>query len=257
MQNNSFFLPGEFSQEYKNIRDDFFYENEKKYLEELWLKYQKYSDHGFKKRFPHELHQRFWEMYSACAFLENGIQIQKESNKGFDFYFCINGKKIFVEATTVSPGDSDYRVSEPNEYNIWEPTKRIKLRYTNALESKFKKANEDLKKYYNNEGHYILAINIYEVNWPQSNEEICRDFKYLLGLDNGAENHRTLTFRGKIIPIDYFKKSEFSNCLAVITSQVNIVNFPPKIGDDFIIFLSPNSNTNFPETLFAFFKQVK
>ena len=110
-------------------------------LDNLYTKYKPVLDHDFDKKFPIETNQKYWELYLA-HFLSQQFTLKppKKNGGGPDFSFQHEGKTIWVEAVTPTPGKGGNTVP----YVIYDgrarkrPKEKIILRYQSALDHKGK-----------------------------------------------------------------------------------------------------------------------
>jgi hypothetical protein len=145
------------------------------FAEKLWETYQPYADSNFLTEIRRDFHARFWEMYLTCALLEMTAQYArvlpppKPRKGGPDVLLEANGKRIWIEAVTVTDGDP----TKPN--SVVKPTlgrvssvphEEIVLRYTNAIDTKHRKYLEYRSKgLVAREDSYIVAINDFPLSY--------------------------------------------------------------------------------------------
>jgi hypothetical protein len=153
------------SPDYKAIRDREHCKPYRDFLEYLWARYDPSGDGNecFLGDAKKNFRQRFWEMYLFCAMEERGIAVQKITDKcgGPDFSFEAAGKKYWVEAIVPEAGNGNDKVPFPVLGTAnYVPETLIKLRYTNAIDTKFKYWYACMKKNIVEDGDgYIIAIN--------------------------------------------------------------------------------------------------
>ena len=122
-------------------------------LDNLYTKYKPVLDHDFDKKFPIETNQKYWELYLA-HFLSQQFTLKppKKNGGGPDFSFQHEGKTIWVEAVTPTPGKGGNTVPaliiyEPEKN--WPPMaqevpkEKIILRYQSSLRDKAKEFEDD------------------------------------------------------------------------------------------------------------------
>jgi hypothetical protein len=117
-------------------------------LDNLYAKYEPVLDHDFDKKFPIETNRRYWELYLA-HFLSQQFRLKppksKKNNQGPDFCFQHEGKTIWVEAVTPTPGRGENTVPDV----IYDgsarkpPKEKIILRYQSSLRDKAKEFEDD------------------------------------------------------------------------------------------------------------------
>ena len=66
---------------YACIRDDPSRKDDRNFVEELWQEYAPYAEPEFLEDAKRHFHQKAWEMYLACVFLKNGLQLQNKTKK--------------------------------------------------------------------------------------------------------------------------------------------------------------------------------
>lgn len=136
----------------------------RKWLDSLWTKFSPYVDSTkFPEKFKYEFHQRAWELYLGCTFLENGYELVPLRGENHPD-LCIKSKEgiVWIEAVVPKRGTGQDRVPDMvSRKAMAVPHEQMQLRLLNALVAKKKqfdiwKKNEELI------GHndkYIIAIN--------------------------------------------------------------------------------------------------
>lgn len=238
----------------------------KKWMEDLWVQYEPYADSHFLTDFKHQFAQRSWELYLGVAFLNRGFKIGNNSGVGADFDIQDQaGKRIaWIEAIAVRPGDGIDKVPDLIYNTVSSvPVDEMLLRVASALDTKFKKYSEDLKKglMMKNEP-YVIALNrsvLGHVEIPPS-----LIIKAVFGVGDMTlsfpvpvvgeaptekEPTRGWSFLGSVpkkngqgIPMNFFENPEHSHISAVIYSIDHIINSPREpecIGENFIIVHNP------------------
>lgn len=125
---------------YLLIRDDPRFINEKNFMEESWISLYKYLDPGFEIEIAikNKFHQRFWELYLGLTLQNLNLElIPKKRQEGPDFCILLDGKNLWIEATTADVGRGEDKVPEPilDEVNR-VPEEQILLRLTNVFSCK-------------------------------------------------------------------------------------------------------------------------
>jgi hypothetical protein len=266
----SFFIPGDCQDPaYKNVRDNLLTVNELLYpgrpkprlfVESLWDRYRYLADPHFREDARNHFLGRFWEMYLAVTFLERGFHLIKVGDKGPEFYFLHNGRKVWVEAVAPGPGDGVDRVPEIEYGKVYKvPTEKILLRFTNSLDEKRIKYKEALEKgIINFDDLYILAINSRGIPHGPFGNTMPFFVQAFLPFGNLAMDIDTKTGKavetyyqyrpnvvkasGAAIPTTAFLSPEFSFVSAVIHSAVDCVNRPDILGEDFMILHNPTAS---------------
>ncbi|MFA5111444.1 MAG: hypothetical protein WC443_08575, partial [Desulfobaccales bacterium] len=149
----SFFLPGDCQDPaYRNVRDNpnnkLYLREAKAFVESLWIRYRDLKDSkNLYLKDPHcrtsalnGFLSRFWEMYLAVTLHDHGFKLERYGNKGPEFYFWHNNRKVWVEAVAPGPGINENRVPGCSNSILKDvPEEKILLRFTNALDEKRKK----------------------------------------------------------------------------------------------------------------------
>ena len=154
------------------------YRNCREYIEELWIRYERYCpDAHFEREIREQFHQRTWEMYLACSLLDSGHILRRAKSYGPDLY--VEGDApIWIEAVAVEPGDTADRVKNkeerrdtniPQAEGVWvgdPPSEEsLILRCTNAMEKKIKQVKKYKKEGIVSEGDsFIVAISLGKVD---------------------------------------------------------------------------------------------
>ena len=112
-------------------------------LEFWWTIYEPYADADFRNEFARHLDQRFWEMLLTCFLLHHGKELvprSKRPRKGPDILVEEAGRRIWIEAVVLTPGDREKPDTVPESqadgsvHNV--PTNQLRLRASNALKTK-------------------------------------------------------------------------------------------------------------------------
>jgi hypothetical protein len=149
--------------DYKAIRDLPHNTLYRAFIENLWARYQPPGDGGehFLKDATIHFRQRFWEMYLFCTLKDRGISVHKTNGIGPDFSIEIGGNKYWVEAVAPTAGSGSDQVPYPLLRKAdYAPEIPIRLRYTNAFDTKFRCwQNWENRNVVNGQDGYIIAIN--------------------------------------------------------------------------------------------------
>ncbi|MGB8600179.1 MAG: hypothetical protein WCE88_11915, partial [Burkholderiales bacterium] len=160
---SSFFIDGPSKDMgYVNARDRADCSKYRKFVEQLWARYQPLADTHFRDDARNHFLQRFWEMYLAVVLMERGHQLQRGGDEGPEFFSMIGSKRVWFEAIAPNGGTGSDKVPNDNVYSeVYSvPTEKILLRFTNALSEKREKYKTALdKRIISSEDFYILAVN--------------------------------------------------------------------------------------------------
>jgi hypothetical protein len=146
---------------FRYIRDDPSLAGVRDVIEHLWRRYEPYADPNFAKNIANKLRDRFWEMYLACALMDQGHRLErKHSAKGPDICILNGNSRVWVEAVAPGPGETRDAVPFPRLGGDYVRTERILLRLRSAIEEKWRKHAEWLKKGTVLDSEpYLIAIN--------------------------------------------------------------------------------------------------
>ena len=139
----------------------------REFVETLWRDFQDLAESDFPKKAIEKFHACFWEMYVGVTLRRQGLNPERASNSGPDFLVCIDGLRIWIEATTAEAGDGADAVppipsSCEDEADFSVPHGKIALRITNAIAGKrrqFQQAIENLQHPAKESDALIVAIN--------------------------------------------------------------------------------------------------
>lgn len=256
--------------DYKPIRDLPHNKPYRAFVEDLWTRYKPSGDgEAFLKDAKRQFRQRFWEMYLYCALIDQGITVNKTGKAGPDFSFEVLGRKYWVEAIvpTAGTGIDQAPVQQLGRANYVQE-EQIKLRYTQAIDTKFKKWNSwKRKSKVSDDDGYIIAINgrgipdadcdlgypyiiqsLYPIgriayNIDKNSLEVSEP--YLLREDNVKKQN------GVLINTAWFIDKKYAQISAVIHSFAGFTSGELPLGGDFILVhncfaLHPLPDTSFP-----------
>lgn len=255
MTETGFFLPGNApSRAYRNIRDriDGPAPKARAFIEHLWSRYRGLEDPHFLQDAQAHFLERFWEMYLAVAFMENGLMPVRERGVGPEFYFLHKEQKVWVEAVVPGPGDGDDRVEETEDV----PTEKILLRFTNAVSAKRRRYNVALaKSLIRKEDCYVLAINSRGIPHAPYGNTLPFFLQALLPIGaltlvidraTGKAIDSYYAFRDSVtktagapVSTAIFLDTKYSFISAILHSGVDCVNCPPQLGGDFSVLHNP------------------
>jgi type I restriction enzyme S subunit len=149
-------------EDYKYACDD---SEARMFVENLWERYKIHADKDFTKKIIERFHNHFWEMYLACTLKDSGNNLlPKIKRKGPDIGIMSEDLScIWVEATAATPGYGNDRIPLPKlSGEMWfrVPEEQIVLRYTTAVDAKFKKYTQYRNENVISESEpYIIAVN--------------------------------------------------------------------------------------------------
>lgn len=272
--NQSFFLPGECQDPgYRNVRDNPNRPEVRAFVESLWSQYRDLADPNCRTNAQNDFLARFWEMYLAVTLRERGFNLERYGNKGPEFYFLHNHRKVWVEAVAPHPGIGEDRVpDDPNNEVTERPTEKILLRYTHALDKKRGKYNEALKKIIEPDDLFLLAINSSKITRAPFSNGIPDFVKAFLPIGNLAAlmDNRTGEIvdtyyqrreniekkSGEGVPTDAFLDPAFSFVSALLHSEVDCVNHPQILGEDFNVLHNPTALHPLDPSIFQWCEQM-
>jgi type I restriction enzyme S subunit len=242
-------------------------EEERLFVEQLWLEYEEYADANYIEEFPRQLHRRFWEMYLACSLLYKRHKLcPRERDIGPDTCVEIHGGRIWLEATAPGPGTGPDALVESKcrDKMAYVPEEKVVLRYRSAIESKIGKWREYVEKeIIDAKGPYIVALNGREIPgaWPDDDEIpliIRTVFPFgdpfaVYDLQDHASVQGGILYQDKIIKrsgaqvlTDIFFSKEYSGISGVLFSNVNLWHYPRKLGSDFLFIHNYRSKNPVP-----------
>jgi hypothetical protein len=232
------------------------------FAERLWSQYSPYADKHFLVEIMRDFHARFWEMYLTCALLENapahGFSIDCPKPTGPDIVLSLNGRRVWIEAVTVTNGDPEKpdSVIEPNpDPKSTFPEQKIILRYTNAITEKHNK----YLKYCENgvvadDDAYIVAVNGFPLSYQWADAEMPRVLKavfpigalqFLLDKETSKITSTRHEFRpsipkstGKEVSTEIFANEHYRGISAIVHSYANACMGLP-MGSDFLVIHNP------------------
>jgi hypothetical protein len=240
------------------------------FVENLWNRYKDHADKDFPQKIATRFHDHFWEMYLACTLKDNGNDLLIKTRwKGPDIEIkSADFSRIWVEAIAATPGYGEDRVHLPKLDNemIYVPQEQIVLRYTTAIDAKYKKYT-----YYKNENiigisePYIIAVNGNKVPCASDDENpYIVQALFPIGLqfvqinwDTPEESTTGYTYRpeikkasGNCVPTNNFLRREYEGISGIIFSRVGIREFRGKMGGDFIFVHNPFALNKLPDGWF-------
>mgnify|MGYP001614685585 FL=1 len=246
---NSFFSSGHAVDTFYDYIRDNHRKDARDFVEGLWQKYYSYAEPDFLKNAREDFHAKAWEMYLGCLFLAFNFNLQKKTKKeGPDLHLLWNNRSIWVEATAPESGAGDNAVPE-YKYNevSGQPSDQIILRFASAIQKKFKQYKSYRSKgLINADDSYIIAINGGRIRYSLGAPTLPYIVLSVLPfgglafafdnksgkLVNSFHQYRdaVTTAKGGPVPTDIFMNKDYVGISAVLSSSMDVVNRPNKIG---------------------------
>ena len=248
-------------------------------FERLFQKFEPYADTHFLTQVKKHFHERTWEMYLACAFLDNGFKITSK-DQGPDMRIDIDDKTLWIEcvATTHGKPDSPDRVPEDGFGMHCVPEEKMILRLTNSLCEKYdgNGKNGGFKKYVQEhsvgvQDPYVIAVNRGILGWDDPDMPMI--FKCLFNIGDftmpidittqtAGESYYAPRLHlpksnGSPVPMGFFGDEVHAGISAVIYSRTTVLNHPEKLGSDCILVHNPYATNPLSEEAFPFLEQYK
>jgi len=120
-------------------------------IEKMWEEFKPYTDATCLKEFTsgeeNKFQERYWEVFLGSCFMRQGLKLSPppKTTGGPDFRIEHNGRVIWIEAITASPGIQNNQVPDISpSHGIASrvPSEEILLRYTAAIKEKYEKYSE-------------------------------------------------------------------------------------------------------------------
>jgi hypothetical protein len=273
----TFFLDGaDVDPDYKAIRDREHCKPYRTFVEYLWARYKPSGDGndvflGDAKKY---FRQRFWEMYLFCALEDRGVVVQKTMGKGGgpDFSFRIGSKRYWVEAISPTAGSESDKVPYPVLGGNYVPRELILLRYTIALDTKFKCWPKWVdKNIVCSDDGYIVAINGLGIpdadcgfDYPYIIQSLfpVGPFAVKVNINSLTVSELYLLYQGMInkqngalVNTAPFIDKKYSAISAIIHSFAGFTSDSPPFGGDFILVHNPLARHLLPVGSFPWFMQ--
>ena len=236
--------------------------------ENLWRDYREHAEKQWIHEFPRRFHERWFEMYLTVSLLRAGIAIDC-SKPGPDIFAEINGRRVFIEAVCVGPGDRNKPDSVPHikPGSVGDvPVREYVLRINSSLSDKAKKF-----KTYIDEGKVDLndlaAIALNMGRFPFLSLHI-RDVMvrsvYGLGDEYISYDKATGDYVGygrKSVPelrkkstkasvnVQSFADGVMPHISAALLSEANAFTQPNTLGSDFWLFPNLTASSLWPPRL--------
>ena len=243
--------------EFKYLLQDAKLEDERKFIEGLWQKYEPYADAHFPTEITINFHSRFWEMYLACVLMEQGFElIPLKQKKRPDICLRMNNRNFWIEAIAPTAGQGpdaihkpDIPVGQVHYENI--PEEKVILRLQSAIQEKFKR----YKAYIDGgivkvEDTYIIAVNGRRIPYSTLEDDVPYIVKAVLpfgSLDIIVDLHtdefigEEYSYRPEIrkaqgdpVSTRVFLEKEFAGISGILYSKSDFLNVPQRLGTEFI-----------------------
>lgn len=271
-----FFQPGPAPDPaYVNTRDLQCAKGHREYVEALWACFEPLADAHFRSDAKVHFLARFWEMYLAKALELAGLSPKTPGNFGPDFYIDTPERRIFFEATAPGPGAGPDAVPELIPLNLQSvpkmepvPEAEILLRLRSAISAKlalWRKWREQGRV--GDQDAFVVAVNGRRTRPAPCDSEppfILRAVfpigPLVVGWDTSSDevvdSHYTYCDKvtktsGAEISTAIFLSPDFADVSAVISSFVDMANYPSIEGDDFRLVHNPNAKCPLPLGLLA------
>jgi len=222
------------------------------FLEQLWTQYEPYADRNFLTEFRNHIFPRYWEMYLACACLEQELQLRPRRNAaGPDVLIDTRSGCVAIEAVAPEGGDDLDWPPLDTTIGFRLPEDEIIRRYTGVIRTKAKKFDVDLLA-----GRLqpvdlrVIAVNGINVPLSSAFEDVPRILKAVypihhceavfdpsgqLRVNWQADRHGLQTRAGSPIPTGIFLDREYTEVSAVLFSSVWPPDTRRPLGHDFIV----------------------
>ena len=245
------------------------------YIEELWLRFEFLADQHFLADAQTHFHERFWEMYLACALMDQGLDLKPSCGTGPDYYFTANGRKIWVEAVAPGPGTGADRAPAiiPGTGSKVEHDP-IVLRFTGVVRDK-----KILMEAARNKGiiapgdHVLLGINHNGIpkvfvgsRLPFIAKAVLAFGPLAIAIDGKTkeivDSHYTYNpvvekRSGAKVSTEAFLDPAYSIISGILSSGVDCVDYPSSMGQDFLLLHNPTAENPLNESTLGWCRQAK
>jgi type I restriction enzyme S subunit len=201
-------------------------------------------------------------MYLTCALLEHGPRLGYAvacHKPGPDVLLEFKDRCIWIEAITATDGDpaKPDSVGHPDPAKPGQiPDEKIVLRYTNAIDAKYRKYLEYLEKgIVAEEDSYLIAVNGYPLSYGWADPEIPRILKAVFPLGHlqfifdrktlkrveTKHQFRPAIFKssGKDVSTAGFMSEQYAGISGILYSRANAYMTARPLGSDFLIAHNP------------------
>ncbi|GEM_PF-3240935 len=263
------------------------------WYDQNWQNLYKYLDKDFISKFRSKAEHasRMWEFHIAYVLLDRGLKVQEKIwNIGPDF--CVmddNGKKVWIEAVSCTPGETDPVPPRPNLKsgeiyqgggNIEDLHRPRVLRLLNAIATKYEKYKQYLtnsKSGVSNDDGFIIAVSGADIEFATYSNMLLKRAVFGVGPDvfykdpvtdklvgpfyTPTPNVSKKTKEGtEVMPANFMEMDEFSNIGAVIYCGHHAFDCEingHKIGDDFLFAYHAKASNPINENLFKFGRAIR
>lgn len=234
------------------------------FIESMWAQFHGFADANFLTEVRRDFHARFWEMYLTCTMLQSANRLGYRVScpkPGPDILLEFESGRVWVEAVTATngaPGLPDTLVQPNPDGSTTIPEEKIVLRYTNAIQEKYRKYLRYLRYGRVRKGDaYIVAINAALLSYRGIHAEddappflkalyplgrfqvlISRDSGEIVGHQNEARFEITKA-SGKKVGVQTFLGRPCRGISAVLCSFANAVYDGASLGSDFELAYNP------------------
>ncbi len=245
------------------------FENELKFIESLWERYEPFADAQFQTEITFTFHRRYWEMYLACSLMEHGFElVPKVKEKGPDICLQLNKSRVWIEAVAPGGGQGPDAITnrelKPGKIEWFSiPEEKIILRYTSSIKEKHQKYTAYLKDgIISAKEPYIIAINgrripysIVDDDVPQIVKAVLPFGQYAVTVDFDSNKivDQGYTYRAEIEKVSKEKVStrifldpEYSGISGILFSNSDLLNGSQKLGADLTYLHNPMANNRLP-----------
>jgi len=255
---------------YACIRDDPSRKDDRNFVEELWQEYAPHAEPEFLEDAKRDFHAKIWEMYLACVFLKNGLQLQKKTKKeGPDICLSVQPKPIWIEAIAPRSGTGADAVPGYKWGVVYDetPKDKVLLRFTSAIIEKHKKYQNYIRdKIISKDDPYIIAVNggivphaivvdILSCLFSYGDPVVIFDKRTKKQVDFGHEYRDTIK-KSNDAPVstNIFEDETYNGISAVLYSVSNVVIHPKNIGTEIQFVHNPmaKNENKLPLGIFQF-----
>lgn len=161
--NDGFFLEGEASDEaYVHCRDSRHKQEVREALNRMWERCHPFvGDTDFREKATREFRSCTWHLYLLDVLLEHGFQVEPTGTAGPDILLTVAGKRVWIEAICIEPGDTVDGVEEPPNGQVYSPDDlKIILRHTAGIKKKMETHRRYVERgYVDPSDIYLIALN--------------------------------------------------------------------------------------------------
>jgi hypothetical protein len=239
-------------------------------VEALWERFYTFADPNFLTEIRRDFQARFWEMYLTCTLLEHakirGYQVSCPK-PGPDILLELQASRIWIEAVTATNGTPGLPDTVGPKGDSTNPEEKIVLRYTNAIQEKYRKYLRYLRdgRLGKNDA-YVIAINAADLlyKWAHAVDDappfvkavyplgyyqllLDRVSGDIVGHQNEARPEITKASWRKV-PVHAFMDRRWRGISAVLCSFANAAYTGP-LGLDFELAYNPMGRSPLPPDL--------